>query len=169
MKKILFPLALLLALLLTSCTNVPQEVTTTAQPEETTTEAPTTAVGSVVFQGERIDTPSEYAGVPKEYFPVLDDLYLYGELRHQYDLLQEKGEIPQEIREEYEAVDYSIRQSVYFSYPYGGLEDTGYALADLDGDKTPELLLLDKEVPRRRILDEQTKISGVQYPEICTI
>ena len=155
MKKVLLLLVLLPALLLTSCADTPQEA-------ETTTEAPTTtaASGSVVFQGERIDAPGKYAGVPTEYFPVLDDVYLYGELLHRWQSLDKTAKENPTLRYEYDALTGNLQQKGYADAPKGGAEHSGYALADLDGDKIPELLLLN---------DTPSDYPEEQFPEICAI
>ena len=167
MKKALLPLVLLLALLLTSCTNAQPEVTTTVQPEETTaeaettTEAPTTtaAAGSVTFRGERIKAPGEYANVPKAYFPVLDDAYLYEELWCHWQLLSAEAQEKPNVRAEYDVQTAGIRQRGYVKDSHGGVEHTGYALVHLDGDKTPELLL-DNTPPAS---------AEAQHPKICAV
>jgi len=141
MKKALLSLALLFALLLTSCAGAPPEVTTTAQPEETTTEA---EVGSIVFQGERITAPGEYAGVPKEYYPILDTRYLENELNRRWTVLNCEDTATEEIDKEYYGLDSKLDERGYEASMHDNVETSGYALADLDGDKIPELLLLCK-------------------------
>jgi len=138
MKKALLPFALLLALLLTSCTDAPPEVTTTAQPVETTTEA---AVGSIVFRGGRIDAPGIYENVPKEYHPILDTHYLQNELVRRREVLRCEGALTAKIEAEHDTLQSELKRRTHASYISGDVESFGYALADLDGDKQPELLL----------------------------
>lgn len=141
MKRYLLLCVLLLAVVLCSCTDV----------------QPGGEAVSIVFMEESIVAPTSYPNVPDEYAPVLADLYLYGELLHRYETVTHEGEVTQEIQDECEAVQDTIRERGYVLYPNGGIEGTsGYALVDLDGDKYPELLLLNRS-------------SDVQTPTICSV
>ena len=136
MKKYLWSYVLLLAVVLCSCTG--------CGPGGGDKEEPDGAEAvSIAFMGESIVAPTSYPNVPADYTPVLSDLYLYGELLRRCELLEREGKNTQEIQLECEAVAETIRQRGYVAYPHGSIEGTsGYALVDLDGDKSPELLLL---------------------------
>lgn len=164
MKRILISLIFFTTFTLCSCRNtLPEEMSTeeSTLPEEMSTEGSTDAEAmSIVFMEEYITAPSSYPDVPDVYTPVLDDLYLYGELLHRYETLNYEGKVTQEILRECEEVQDEIQQRGYISDPYGGIEGTsGYALADLDGDNSPELLLL----------DNSSRDSGKQTPVIYSI
>jgi|LSQX01.1.fsa_nt_gb hypothetical protein len=136
MKKYLWSYVLLLAVVLCSCTG--------CGPGGGNKEGSNGAEAvSIVFMGESIAAPTSYPDVPADYTPVLSDLYLYGELLRRCEVLDREGKGTQEIQQECEAVAETIRQRGYVVYPHGSIEGTsGYALVDLDGDKSPELLLL---------------------------
>lgn len=111
---------------------------------------------SIIFRGKMITAPGAYPDVPDGYVPILDDLYLYGELLHQYGILPDE-EQEGIVREEFRILQEKIQQRGYVDYPYGSNEgSSGYALIDLDGDDNPELLLLsdysDEERYRRSSL-----------------
>ncbi len=161
MKKFLLFFAMISAFVLCSCSKTLPEGAGSTEPirAETSTECvlpketdatePSSAEGatenvSILFMGERITAPASYPNVPDAYAPVLDDLYLYGELLHRYETLNRNGEVAQGILNECEEVQDEIQKRGYVTYPHGGIEGaSGYALADLNGDKNPELLLLD--------------------------
>lgn len=147
MRKLLMYLVVLLTFILCSCTKASPEKMST---EKKSTETKSTAKVidkedvSIEFMGEKITPPKSYPDVPDVYTPVLDDLYLYGELLHRYETLNHEGKVTPEIMKECEEVQEKIKERGYIDYPYGGIQGTsGYALADLDGDGSPELLLLD--------------------------
>ena len=99
---------------------------------------------SNVFMGEIIMAPGHYPGVPDVYTPVLDDLYLYEKLSSRNKAMHYEGNTTQEVEREYENVLREIWTRGYLPYPGDGLGITGgYALVDLDGDGSPELLILD--------------------------
>jgi len=121
----------------------PQDVTESLGPAST--DDPTCAEAvSVVFMGEKITAPGSYPGVPDLYSPVLDDLYLYGAVTQRYEVLNHDGMVTTEIMHECENVQSEIRQRGHLPYPGDGSGAAGYALLDLDGDKSPELLLFTK-------------------------
>jgi len=151
MKIIIIFLTLLLSFGLCSCANNLQTKISTEKPsdtktvtEDTNTEKPTDAEPiSIVFMGETIIAPGYYPGVPDVYIPVLDDLYLDGELSYRYNTLNYEGKITQEIMRESENVEKEIQRRGYLPYPGDGLGITGgYALVDLDSDGSLELLIL---------------------------
>lgn len=153
MKKSLLSLIVLLAFVLCSCTS--------NSPNKTSPTEPTGAEPmSIVFMGDKITAPGSYPDVPDLYAPVLDDLYLYGELGFRYETLNYEGKATTEIMHQCEALQVEIRQRGHLPYPGDGSGTDGYALFDLDGDNSPELLLLD--IP---FYDSSRK----QIPTICSI
>jgi hypothetical protein len=152
MKIITIFLVLLLSFGMCSCSNTLQVKTNTEEPSDTetksadiSTENPTGVEPvSIVFMGETVLAPGYYPGVPDVYIPILDDLYLYGELLHRYDMLNYEGKITQEIMHESENIQREIRRRGYLPYPGDGLGISGgYTLVDLDDDGSSELLILD--------------------------
>jgi len=124
MKIIIIFLTLLLSFGLCSCANNLQTKISTEKPsdtktvtEDTNTEKPTDAeLISIVFMGETIIAPGYYPGVPDVYIPVLDDLYLDGELSYRYNTLNYEGKITQEIMRESENVEKEIQRRGYLPY-----------------------------------------------------
>ena len=153
MKKSLLSLIILMAFVLCSCTS--------NSPDKTNSEEQTGVEPiSIVFMGEKITAPGSYSGVPDLYAPVLDDLYLYGELGFRYETLNYEGKATTEIMHQCEALQAEIRQRGHLPYPGDGSGTDGYALFDLDGDNSPELLLFDNP-----FYDSSRK----QTPTICSI
>ncbi len=151
MRIVAILLVLLLSFGLCSCSNKPQVKISTEEPSETekmsgeiNEKDPDDAEPvSIVFMGETIIALGHYPDVPDEYIPVLDDLYLYGELSHRYSILNYEDEITQEIMRECENVQREIRTRGYLPYPGDGLGITGgYVLIDLDSDCSYELIIL---------------------------
>ena len=127
-----------------------------ASAEEATSAAPV----SIAFMGERIFAPSSYPGVPALYSPVLNDFYLYCALSQRYSVLNYDGKVTPDIMREYEGVRWGIALRGHIPNTVSGSENAGYALLDLDGDNSPELLLLG---------DSSLYSSYVQTPAICSI
>lgn len=101
-----------------------QAVTTTAAPA-TTTEAPT--------MPPPIECPAAYRDAPKEYWPILDNLYAFVYLSRQgYEDL---------------ALASFDKIGIHTMSVYHNPEDIGYAIADINRDGTPELLILYKDSP----------------------
>lgn len=132
MKKIIMSFVLLLMFNLCSCSNILPEETHT---EELAGKEPL----SVIFMGERIAAPGSYPDVPDLYAPVLDDLYLYHEVSQRYSSLAYEDRA--EVMRECESVQSAIRKRGCLPYPGDG-SGSGYALVDVDGDNSPELLIL---------------------------
>ena len=131
-------------------------------PEQTNTVGLTSAEGiSIVFMGETITAPASYPGVPKAYIPVLDGLYLCGELSRRYYTLVYEDKFTQETLQEYDKAMNKINERGYTPYPYSGFERaSGYALTDLDNDNIPELLILE---------DPSRYSNGKQTPSINSV
>ncbi len=151
MKKIIVFSVLLLSFGLCACsrslpveTSTEEPSATAAVPEEINIDEPIdTASVSIDFIGETITAPGYYPGVPDEYIPVLDDLYLFGELTLRYNTLDYEDKITTEITDKYVDLKKEISKRDHLPYPGDGLGITGgYMLVDLDGDNSLELLIL---------------------------
>jgi len=97
MRKILMLCTLLLALILCSCQGTSPETEETKNGTEVilpanaeTEEPPVAQTMSIVFMGENIAAPGYYQGVPEQFTPILDDLYLRAALT-QRQLLPKKN------------------------------------------------------------------------------
>ena len=163
MRMILMICTLLLALILCSCQGTPPEIketeggTAVILPANAETEEPPVAqTVSIVFMGETIAAPGYYPGVPEQFTPILDDLYLRAALTQRRSVLHYNREVTQEVRDEFESVHREIRQRGHLPFPGDGGGIAGYALVDLDGDGIPELLILD--IPSRNIRNNQIPV-----------
>ncbi|MCC8122752.1 MAG: hypothetical protein LIO58_04345 [Oscillospiraceae bacterium] len=148
MKITIIWFTILLSLGLCSCENALQVKKETEERPNTETMSDEDATGgepvSIVFMGESIMAPGHYPDVPEAYIPVLDDLYLYEAVSYRYETLNWEGKITKAIMDECETLQKEIRDRGHLPYPGSGLGRTGgYALVDLDGDDSSELLLLD--------------------------
>jgi len=131
-------------------------------PEQANIEEQTgSKVMSIVFMGETISAHVSYPNVPDIYKPVLDDLYLYGEISRRYDTIVSEGKWTQETLQEFQHAMSGIEKRGYTPYPYSGFKRAScYALADLDNDNSPELLLLE---------DPSCDSLGKQTPSIYSV
>jgi len=116
-------------------------------PEETsaiTTTSQAVAV-SVVYLSETIEAPTSYQAAPAEYKPVLDDYYLFQQifLRYEYGLNM-KGNGGGGPMRECEALQGELVKHGYISHSVPRGEHADYAVADINSDGIPELLLLQR-------------------------
>jgi len=154
MKKLLAFIVVITLLLLAACGNGTLEESSAA---ETTTQAET---ASIVFMSEVFETPASYRDAPAEYKPVLDDLYLMVNLYRRYLTLLPEGKETNGTRAEMDYIEEEIKANGFIDYPYGVYEgNAGYAVADINNDGIPELLILEKHS-----YDDQLTIHA-----ICTI
>ena len=109
-------------------------------PVETYAEEPYgTELLSVVFMGETITAPDSYPGVPDVYAPIINDLYLHREVTRRYSILPYEDKVA--FIGECMRTHNEVRSRGHLPYPGDG-SGSGYALVDLDGDGSPELLIL---------------------------
>ena len=109
----------------------PEPNTTTAQA--TTTAAPTTTEPPTM---EPIECPASYKDAPEAYWPILDNLYIYVRAVRQgnKDLA-------------WDAYQNLLIPSLHSNSSTEDLEGLGYAIADINRDGIPELVILYKDFP----------------------
>jgi len=139
--KRLFPALLfsLCLLALCACGQDALPAVTTAEviaTEETTTAIPSTTQAPTM---PPIEYPASYKDAPEAYKPVLDELYKFV-----YILVNDIRPIDEN---ELFGKSGGIADTPGSVFSYGGFQSgyVGYAIKDINGDGTPELILLNKE------------------------
>ena len=133
MKRLLAAVACLLALC--ACGQAqPEETTSITTVPQTTTEAPTTTQLPTL---PAIEYPDSYKDAPKEYKPILDDLYKFVYVLVN-DILIDENELFGET---------GFADAPSYAFSFGAFQHgyVGYAIQDINSDGVPELLLLNKE------------------------